>query len=579
MDAIAQQLQEEYPKSNTNRGVSVEPLHLDFVTDTTRRNLWLLQGAVGFLLLIACVNVANLLLARGTSRQREVAVRAALGASRVRLFAQFLTESLVLAILGGALGILLAGYIIKAIVAVMPPVGTMLPSEADIRISVPVLLFTIAVTTIAGLLFGSAPAWQATRLDLNEVLKSGGRSGAGGARRNARRVLVMAEFSLALTLLASGGLALKSFWNLTRVDFGIRTEGVLSFRLPVPDKRLNGAEQIRSYYRQMLEKIEFVPGVRNAAAMTGIPAGGPRFGRRFSIVGQPAADPSERPGAAFQMVTPGYVDALGIRVTKGRSIDEHDTATSARVAMVNEYLVNRFFPGVDPLTQRISLEEMIPGSTRGQLVEWQIVGVFHNVRRAGSHEDYPEIDVPFWQNPWPQASIVVRTDGDPGRVVNSIAAAVNSVDPDMPLAGVKTIDQIVDESLAIDRFSVVLFSSFGVLGLLLAAVGIYGVMAFGVAQRTQEFGLRMALGAQRSQVIGLVLKEGTILALIGAAVGLGGAYLVGRLMQSTLYGVDAVDVHAFSAVSFLLLAAALLASFLPALRASRVDPMVALRHE
>jgi len=208
MDGIAEQLQTEHPKSNANWGVSVEPLHLDFVTDTTRRNLWLLLGAVGFLLLIACVNVANLLLARGTSRQREVALRAALGASRVRLFAQFLTESFVLAILGGALGILLAGYIIDAIVAVMPPVGTMLPSEADIRISVPVLLFTIAVTTIAGLLFGSAPAWQATRLDLNEVLKSGGRTGAGGARRNARRVLVIAEFSLALTLLAGGGLAL-----------------------------------------------------------------------------------------------------------------------------------------------------------------------------------------------------------------------------------------------------------------------------------------------------------------------------------------------------------------------------------
>ena len=262
MNGIAQQLQNEHPNTNVNRSVSVEPLHLNFLTETTRRNLWLLLGAVGFLLLIACVNVASLLLAWGTSRQREVALRAALGASRTRVFSQFLTESLVLAVLGGAAGILLAGTIIDLIQAVMPPVGTMLPSEANIRISIPVLIFTIAVTALAGLLFGSAPAWQAARLDLNEVLKLGGRTGAAGARRNARRVLVIAEFSLALTLLAAGGLALKSFWNLTRIDLGIRTDHVLTFRLPVPDQRLNGPEQIKSYYRQMLERIEAGPGIR-----------------------------------------------------------------------------------------------------------------------------------------------------------------------------------------------------------------------------------------------------------------------------------------------------------------------------
>ena len=316
MNGIAEQLQNEFPKSNANRGVSVEPLHLNFLTDATRRNLWLLLGAVGFLLLIACVNVANLLLARGTSRQREVAVRAALGASRGRLFAQFLTESLVLAVLGGALGILLAGVIIDVITAVMPPVGTMLPSEADIRISIPVLLFTIAVTTLAGLLFGSAPAWQATRLDLNEVLKLGGRTGAGGARRNARRALVIAEFSLALTLLASGGLALKSFWNLTRVDLGIRTEHVLSFRLPVPDNRLNGADQIRSYYRQMLEKIEAVPGVRKAAAMTGVPARGTRLRQAVQHCG-PAR------GQSFRTSRSGISNGNpGIRRSAGNSCDQ-----------------------------------------------------------------------------------------------------------------------------------------------------------------------------------------------------------------------------------------------------------------
>src|SRR6266550_9619184 len=302
MSGIAQQLQSERPNWKVTRGISVESLHLDFLTDATRRNLWMLMGAVGLLLLIACVNVANLLLARGTSRQREVALRAALGASRGRLFAQFLTESLVLAVLGGALGILLAGVIIDLIAAVMPPVGTMLPSEAHIRISTPVLLFTIAVTTVAGLLFGSAPAWQATRLDLNAVLKLGGRMGAGGPRRSVRRALVIAEFSLALILLASGGLALDSFWNLTRVDLGIRTEHVLTFRLPVPGNRLSGPEEIKSYYRQMLEKIEAVPGVRSVAAMTGVPAGGSGSGVRFTMIGQPVANPSERPGSSIQMV-------------------------------------------------------------------------------------------------------------------------------------------------------------------------------------------------------------------------------------------------------------------------------------
>jgi len=579
MNGIARQLQNEYPQTNTGWDVSVQPLHLNFVEPTTRRNLWLLLGAVGFLLLIACVNVANLLMARGTTRQREVALRAALGASRLRLFNQFLTESLVLALIGGVFGVLFAGLILNAINMVMPPVGTMLPSEADIRISVPVLLFTTAVAAVSGILFGAVPAWQATRLDLNEVLKAGGRTG-GGTRRSALRFLVIAEFSLALTLLATGGMALKGFWNLTRVDLGIRREHALTFQLPVPEERLKGPQQIRSYYRQMLNRVEAVPGVTNVAVMTGVPARGPNFGMPFTIVGQAAAaNLSERPGAAFQMVSPQYVDALGIRVAKGRSIDTHDVETSPRVAMVNETFVSRYLSGIDPMTQRVSVEEIIPGGALGPAVEWQIVGVYQNVRGAGIREEYPEISVPFWQNPWPQVSMVVRTEGEPKAVTKSVAAAINSVDADLPLAGVKTIDEIVSESLAIDRFSMVLFSSFGLLGLMLAAVGIYGVMAFGVAQRTHEFGVRMALGAQRAGVVGLVLREGTFVAVIGALIGLGGAYLVGRVMQSTLYGVGAMDGFAVGATAALLLGVAVLACLIPALRASRVEPMTALREE
>ena len=579
MNGIAAQLQNEYPKSNANWGISVQPLHLNFLEKSTRRNLWMLLGAVGFLLLIGCVNVANLLLARGTARQREVALRAALGASRVRLFNQFLIESFVLAFLGGGLGIVLASLILDGMQAVMPPVGTMLPSEADIRISVPVLLFTLGLTTVSGLLFGTGPALQATRLDLNEVLKSGGRTGSTGRRRNALRLLVIAEFSLALTLLASGGLAFKGFWNLTQVDLGIRPEHVLTFQLPVPQRRLVEPDRIRSYYGQVLEKIEAVPGVKRVAAMTGVPARGPFFGMMISVVGQPVVNPSDRPGSAFQMVTPGCFEALGIRLINGRNLDERDTATSPRVAVVNETFVKRFLSGVDPLTQRIAVDEITPGGPSGKQVEWQIVGVFHNTRGAGIREDYPEMTVPFSQSPWPQASIVVRGEGDPKAMIKSIAVAVNAVDPDLPLAGVKTVDEIVGESLAIDRFSTVLFASFATLGLLLAAVGIYGVMAFTVAQRTHEFGIRMALGAQRSRVINQVLKEGALLAGLGTVIGLGGAYLVGRAMQSTLYGVGAMDGRAFVLLSLLLIVVALFASLFPAMRASRVEPMSALRAE
>src|ERR1044072_6865683 len=387
MEGIAGQLQSEFPRTNANRGVSVQSLHLNFVTESTRRNLWLLLGAVGFLLLIGCVNVANLLFARGTSRQREIALRAALGASKARLFSQFLTESLVLAILGGALGVFFAVAIIDAITAVMPPVGTMIPSEAEIRISVPVLLFTIAVTSLAGLLFGAAPAWQAARLDLNEVLKLGGRTGSGGARRKALRVLVVAEFALALTLLASGGLALRGFWNLTRIDLGIQTDNALTFRLPVPATRLNGPDQTRSYYAQMLERIKAVPGVKDAAAMTGLPGRGTMFGTRFTIVGQPAPNPTERRGASFLMVTPDYFDALGIRVVSGRRLNEQDTETSMRVAMVNEFFATRYLPGVDPIGQRISVEEFVPGGPRGKPIEWQIVGVYNKVGGAGLRDE------------------------------------------------------------------------------------------------------------------------------------------------------------------------------------------------
>lgn len=580
MQAISRQLAEELPQTNANWAASVEPLQNNFIPEKTIKNLWLLLGAVAFLLLIGCVNIANLLLARGTTRQREVAIRAALGATRARIFGQFLTESLVLAIIGGALGVYLGGLIIDGIVAIMPP--QMLPSEADVRISIPVLLFTLFASVLAGLLSGCAPAWQASRLDLNEVIKQGGRTGAGVAGRGVRRILVVVEFALALTLLAGGGLALRSFWNLARLDLGVRTDHVLTFYLPVPQGRFRQAERISPYYRQLLEKIEAVPGVETATVMTGAPLRGTGINRVFRIAGAPPIDPGARQSVGLQMVTSGYFETFGIGLVKGRHFTEEDTAASQRVAMVNETFAKRYLSDADPLTQRIVLSQTIPGNPQGGSEgEWQIVGVFHDTRGGEGlrGDDSPVIYVPFWQSPWLRASIAVRTAGDPERITGSLAAAIHSVDPDLPLAGVKTLDQLLSESLAFDRFAMVLYGSFAALALLLAAIGIYGVMAFAVAQRTHEFGIRMALGAGGRQILTLVLREGVTLALFGLGLGLGGAYLVGRAMQSTLYGVMALDIVAFSAVAAVLLATAALACYFPARRASRVDPMVALRDE
>ena len=426
----------------------------------------------------------------------------------------------------------------------------------------------------------SAPALQASRLDLNDVLKQGGRTGAGGGR-NLRRALVVVEFALALTLLAGGGLALRSFWNLTRVDLGVRTDHVLTFYLPVPQGRFKEPDRISPYYRQLLEKIGSAPGVEAATVTTGLPLRGTGLGVSFRLAGAPPADAGSRQDAGFQRVTPGYFETFGIRVLQGRSFTEQDNAASQRVAMVNETFVNRYLSGLDPLTERVVVNQSAPGSPQpGPEVEWRIVGVFHNTPGGeGLRDDYPIIYVPFWQSPWPRASVAVRTTGDPERVTQSLGTAINAVDPDLPIAGVKTMDQMLSDSLSYDRFGMVLYGSFAALALLLAAIGIYGVMAFAVAQRTHEFGIRLALGAGGGQILKMVLREGVALALAGLGLGLGGAYLVGRAMQTTLYGVSALDAGALGAVAAVLLLAALLACYVPARRAAKVDPMVALRYE
>jgi putative ABC transport system permease protein len=573
MDLVTRNIGQDHPESNKSWGASVEPLRNDFIPRETLKTLWLLMGAVGGVLLIACVNVANLLMAKGTTRQREVAVRAALGATRRALFTQFLTESLALALLGAAVGIGVGEAIVKGLVAIMPP--STLPSEAEVglHISSPILLFTLITTTLAAILFGCVPAWQASGANPNDALKEGGRAGTSGSVSQLRRTLVVIEFALALTLLSAAGLAIHSFWNLTQVDLGVRTDHILTFFLPVTEGRFSQPEQMVAFYRRLLEKVESIPGVSRAEATRG-------FEKAFSIVGQPLVDLSARPGAGFQMITPGHFQTFGIRVVKGRSFTEQDTAGTVPVAMVNETFVRRYLPALDPLAQRIAVNQTIPGVSRdGPPMELQIVGVFHNVRLGNLREDFPEIYVPFWQSPWPQAGMAVRTTGDPEAMTRSIAAAVSSLDSDLPLADVRTMDQIVSQSLAPDRFKTILYGIFAGFALLLAAIGIYGVMAFAVAQRTHEIGLRMALGAGRNKVLALILREGVILALAGLAVGFIGACLVGRTMKSLLYGVGTVDLTAFAAVASVLLSSAILACFIPARRASKVDPMVALRYE
>jgi putative ABC transport system permease protein len=579
LNAVAHRLAETYPASNTGWGAQVQPLRNAFTDRDTIKDLWLLLAAVGFVLLIACVNVANLLLARGMSRRKEVAIRTSLGAPRWRIYSQFLTETLALALVGGLAGVGLAVAMLKIILSLLPPFS--IPTEADIRLNVPVLLFTLVATLLAGALCGCAPAWQTAKWGTSDSLKESGQSVSGLGRQGIRKLLVVVEFALAVTLLAGAGLVMHSFWKLTQVDLGFRRDHVLTFSLPLRADRFSTPEQITSFYRELLVRIQALPGVTAAAASTGMPVRGTYFGMPFQVVGQPSVNPASRPNVGFNMVTPDYFRTFGIQIEKGRGFTEQDLAGGLPVAVVNETFVKKYLNNVDPLTQRVVVDQIVPGSTTlGPAIKWQVVGVYRDVRNAGLRSDGgPEMNVPLWQSPSTVAGLEVRTGGDPASMASNIAAAVQSLDSDLPLDQVRTMDQVVDESLAGDRFATVLFAAFAGIALLLAAIGIYSVMSFVVSQRTHEIGLRMALGAGTGQVLHQFLQEGMRQIFAGLALGLIGTYFVGRVMQSVLYGISAVDPLAFGAVAMILLLAALLACYIPARRATRVDPLVALRYE
>jgi predicted permease len=518
-----------------------------------------------------------LLLAQGMTRQKEIAIRTAVGASRRAVFMQFVTESLILAAIGGALGVGFGYALLRAIIAVMP--FNTLPGEAMLTLSVPVLLVTIAATTFAGLLFGCAPAWYASRVDPAAFLKEGGRAGSSRVRHRLHQLLVIGEFTLALTLLAGAGMAIHSFWNLYHTDTGVRTDHALTFILPMM-KVTSSPEQMTTHYQEVLRRIRAVPGVQDASVSTVLPLESPFFTRSISIAGQPlSADPSQRPNAGFSMVSPDYFKTFGIRLVKGRFFTEADNATSLHVAVVNELFVRQNMHGMDPIGKTVYIPQIILGSPKlGPLEPWVIVGVFHDVQGWLLYPSrFGEIEVPFYQDPSPVAAVGVHTARDPEVLQKSISAAVHSIDPNVPLGQVATLDHIRDKQLVGERFNLFLYVGFAVLALALAAVGIYGVIAFSVSQRRHEIGVRMALGADRAGVLRMVLWEGTVLAGVGSLLGLAGAYIVGQAMRTTLYDIGTFDLTAFSAVAALLLTIALMASFFPARRAASVDPMEALR--
>jgi putative ABC transport system permease protein len=477
------------------------------------------------------------------------------------------------------LGLAFAWIIIKAFVAAVPPYW--LQPENEIKLSLQVLFFTLGTTLISGLFFGCAPGWQMARVDLNTSLKRGGHSGIGSASRRLGRALIVCEFALALTLLAGAGIVIHGFWDHSHLDLGVRTDHVLTFGLPVTPQRFARGEPITAFYKRVVDKIEAVPGVYRASAVLGLPLWG-GIHLPFQIVGNPASDKNHLLFASLRLVTPGFFETLGVQVVKGRRFTEDDRANGPRVAMVNEKLVASFLKGKDPLGQSVLVSQFFAGAHElPPPVEWQVVGVFRNIEngeRFGG-EKVAEILFPFAQYPWPTPILAVRTAGDPDHMLRGIASAVQSIDPNLPLTNVQTMEHVVGTVLARERFDAVLYGGFSGLALLLAGVGIYGVMAFIVSQRTREIGLRVALGAGKPVIIRSVLWEGMKTACAGLFLGLGGAYFAGRILRATLYGTGGIDVPALLIVGFVLLAAALLACFIPATRASTVDPAVVLRSE
>ncbi|HEX8137723.1 MAG TPA: ABC transporter permease [Pyrinomonadaceae bacterium] len=573
MTAIALQLGEQYPKYNKGLGVKVVSLH-EQVTGDVRPALLLLLGTVGFVLLIACANVANLLLARAATRRKEMAIRTALGASRARVVRQLLTESVLLALAGGACGLLLALWGIDALGALIPDA---IARGVEIGPEARVLSFTLLISLLTGLVFGLAPALQASRTDINESLKEGSRGATSGARHNRfRSLLVVSEIALASVLLIGAGLLIRSFLRLQQVDPGFDPRGVVAMELVLPSiapSRYTEPEQQAAFFRRALERVGALAGVEAAAVVSTLPLSGAFESTSFKVEGRPApSSERESPQANYTLVSADYFRVMSIPLMKGRAFTERDTKEGPAVLLVNERLARRVWPGEEVVGKRLTVGfEKTPR---------EIVGVVGDSKQTSLDAQTPlAVYLPYQQFTYAGMTLVVRSKSDAATVADAVRREVQAIDPGLPVSNVRSMEQVLAVSVAERRFSMTLVVLFASVALLLAMVGIYGVMAYAVSERTHEIGIRVALGAQGRDILRLILGQGMTLTLSGIALGLGGAFLLTRLMSGLIYGVSARDPLTFAGVSLALALVAFAACYIPARRATKVDPMEALRYE
>jgi putative ABC transport system permease protein len=567
LSTVASRLETQYPESNRHVGATLVPLREQLV-GPLRRPLLILLGAVVFVLLISCANVANLMLARAASREREMAIRSALGANRGRVIRQLLTESGLLAFAGGTLGLLLAFLLLRLFTGLSPQ-GV--PRFDQAGIDRYVLVFTLVAAFCTAFLFGLAPALQAAKTDLSHSLKESGKGSSSGVRGKwLRNSLVVAEMALALMLLIGGGLLMKSFFLLQHVDPGFEPNRVITLRLFLNKTRYAEPAQLRNFYSQLLDRAQGIPGVEGASVISTLPLSGNNQDTSFLIEGRPAPPPNENPVAWYSSVSSDYFRTLGLKLTSGRLFTDRDDENSPRVVIISETMARRYWPNEDPLGRRIGN----PNSWR------QIVGVVRDVKHFGlDAATPPQMYFPYRQQPARGMNLVVRTAGGPMSVAPALRNAVWAGDRNLAIARLQTMNELVSTSIAPQRSLLSLLGCFGGVALILAAIGIYGVMSYAVTQRTHELGIRMALGAGRGNVMLLVLKSGAVLALMGTAIGLVGALALTRLMSGLLFGVAPTDAWTFTIVPFVLICVSLLACYMPARRATKVDPLVTLRYE